>query len=212
MNRAAALKITPAIEAAWGSKTPLEQPLIEWARQLQDPAKNVVDAGAHVGDWTVDMAAHSARVYAFEAQMSTYEMLLDNCRPYANITCHHVALSEHAGTTELRISTEDGGGSSINHLPHNAGICRLERVATLPLDAFELRNISLLKLDVEGAEIDLVRGALQTLEASNWPKIIFEAWSYDWWLGRREELFRYLRGLGYRVLAVNWTDMYMAER
>jgi hypothetical protein len=54
----------------------------------------------------------------------------------------------------------------------------------------------LIKIDAEGAELAILRGAEKTL-SSHRPTIIFESWP-----GERGELFRFLAGAGYRVAAL----------
>jgi FkbM family methyltransferase len=228
--------LTPAIRRAWCDRdVPPEQPLIEWARQLQAPDTIALDIGAHVGDWAVDMAGHSREVHAFEAQGETFELLRANCIRYSNVKLHHVALGAGSGTTDLhiipddggkssidftpihrefadlRVISDDGGGSSIEASPmHRAA--RIERVPLEPLDAYNLTDVGLIKIDVEGAELVVIRGAIETLRRSRWPKILFEAWSYDWFAQKREELFGYLNSIGYRITPINWPDMFLAER
>jgi FkbM family methyltransferase len=106
--------LTPEIIHAWGdSIIPPEQCLIEWARQFQSKDKVALDIGAHVGDWAVDMADYSKEVHAFEAQTSTYKLLLANAKGYSNIWCHSGALCEKRGDVDLAIRSPDGGGSSV---------------------------------------------------------------------------------------------------
>ncbi len=204
--------LTPAIRHAWGDRDiPPEQPLIEWARQFQTHDTIALDIGAHVGDWAVDMAAHSKSVVAFEAQASTYALLLEYARPYTNVRCHHVALGALPGSADLLINAEDGGGSSVNATPLHVH-ARVERVPVQQLDAYNLSDVGLVKIDVEGAERSVLEGAVETLRRSRWPKIIFEAWSYDWFVPQRAELMAYLAALRYRITRTTWPDTYIAER
>ena len=45
------------------------------------------------------------------------------------------------------------------------------------LDSFNLTNINFIKIDVEGHEEFVLRGAVKTLANNNYPKILFESWS-----------------------------------
>jgi hypothetical protein len=71
-------------------------------------------------------------------------------------------------------------------------------------------RIDLLKIDVEGAELDVLRGGRNTIERDR-PKILFECWA-DERGQRKEELFRYLREeLRYKVEPTTWNEMYVAD-
>jgi hypothetical protein len=69
------------------------------------------------------------------------------------------------------------------------------------------RIIGLIKIDVEGHEIHVLKGALETLKRSEYPPILFESW--DEWRETtehfipasqlRSDLFQYLGEIGYSV-------------
>jgi len=75
------------------------------------------------------------------------------------------------------------------------------------LDDLNIENIGLIKIDVEGHEIHVLKGALETLKRNNYPPILFESW--DEWRENHEhcipasklrsELFQYLKELGYKI-------------
>lgn len=72
---------------------------------------------------------------------------------------------------------------------------------------------------MEGHEEFVLRGAVKTLEANNYPKILFESWperyETDGVPARdlRASLFAFLGTLGYRVIQINGgtDDMFLAE-
>lgn len=87
------------------------------------------------------------------------------------------------------------------------------------LDSFNLNNIGLIKIDVEGFEKNVIEGAQETLKRNRYPRILFESWrpSRDsegqsaTYL--RNELFEYIRSIGYRIVPVNgWDEMFIAEK
>lgn len=203
--------LTEDVFRAWGNRfTPIEAPLIEWAQQFQRSDADALDIGAHVGDWAVDMCQHSRTVHAFEPQLSTSRLLFANCKLYKNIRVHPVALSDDDGAKVLHINSTDGGSSSLLETPmHAAAAC--EPVIVHKLDQYKLTNVALIKLDVEGNERKVIRGGLQVLQDSGWPRIIFESWSYPWHAEERAALMAYLDVLGYKVYAINWPDMFLAE-
>jgi hypothetical protein len=86
------------------------------------------------------------------------------------------------------------------------------------LDSFGLTNIGFIKIDVEGHEECVLRGAVKTLEANGWPKILFESWpercSDVPAKEIRKSLFDFLGSLGYKIVQVHCgtDDMFIAEK
>ncbi len=136
----------------------------------------VIDAGANRGTFTtkVRASAFNNRLPALlvEPNPSLNEYLRRTFRD--NATISSMALSDYAGVTEFEIAANDGNSSSIlkmqdahlNNAPH-AGIVKKISVKTETLDnltegiAFEK---ALLKIDVQGAELLLLKGAKNTLK------------------------------------------------
>ena len=63
--------------------------------------------------------------------------------------------------------------------------------------------IIIMKIDVEGLELNVLKGSLQTLANNGYPPIIFEAWTYKkWFQQRRTELYEFIRSLGYNITVI----------
>ena len=193
-----------------------EQPLIEWAGQFLHERSVFVDVGAHCGTWCLTLAPRCQSVQAFEPQRENYSLLragvmlngLDS-----KIRTHRFALSDDYGDGTLRIRSADGGGSSIKVLRDPQPIINEERIRTNTLDRLLGREprIDLIKIDAEGSELDVIRGARATITASRYPPIVFEAWGAEWYRDQRQYLFDYLGSLGYRVEPINmYGEMFLA--
>jgi len=184
-----------------------EKNLIEWVKQFCSKDKNLIDAGAHTGTYALSLSNYCQHVYAFEPQKMTYYAL---CGSVAlsnkhNITCYNVGLGspEQCGKTQLKIVSNDGGGSTIQPCQN---ILREEEITIETLDHLHLDNIGLIKVDVEGNEHSLLSGARQTLERSNYPTILFESNQTN------EPLFSYLSQLGYKIINIRgYTNMFLAN-
>jgi FkbM family methyltransferase len=137
-------------------------------RSLLGPGDVVIDVGAHIG-WFTTLAGkavgEAGHVYAFEAYPPNFERLQDNVRRNAagNVTARHVALSDRAGSVEVGVQTGSDSGS-VTALGR-------ERASTVEVTAERLDDvlgvqtspIALLKMDVEGFEANVLKGAPQTL-------------------------------------------------
>lgn len=134
-----------------------------------------VDAGANKGIYTYHLARNFDSVVAFEP-LPSLALFLQRAVP-ANVTVHPIALSNRAGLATLRLPSGYNELSTVE--PERAfgvdGATRTEqhRVATAPLDAFELERVGVLKVDVEGHELAVLQGARRLIATSR-PTVIVE--------------------------------------
>lgn len=147
----------------------------------------VFDVGAFVGDSTAVFLAQGCEVHAFEPRQDTYVCLLQNC-PQAH--CYNVALGDHE-----RYSVTEGTGN-IGGQPLLPG-----RRYAIALDALRVERVSFLKIDVEGMEACVLRGARETLTRLH-PTIHieFNPFVLAQFADTAESLEALLRDLGYASL------------
>lgn len=189
-----------------------EAALIGWATQFIGKDQVFVDVGAHVGSWAQHLAQACAEVHAFEPQRSTYERLREGVRiaEIDNVVSHDAALGAR-GEVYLHVVSSDGGGSTVRHRSELGAVKAVERVRAAQLDDFDLRNVGLVKIDAEGLEIDILRGAAKLLEEQR-PTLLLEAWDHDWYAAERAELIAYVRSIGYDVTPISgWPQMLLVE-
>lgn len=206
--------ILPAVNMDYYIKHGLfENQLIEWTKQLTSTDKIILDIGAHTGTYGISLADSCRHVYCFEPQRHTYYAL---CGSVAlsnkqNITCFQIGLGsdDQVGTKMLKIVSDDGGGSSIHA---ETGIIREEPIEIKTLDSYNFTNIGFIKMDVEENELNVLKGATETLKQSDYPKILFESNPAD--TVRRTDLFEYLTNeLNYKIIAIGgYSNMYLAEK
>jgi hypothetical protein len=84
-----------------------------------------------------------------------------------------------------------------------------ETIDAEPLDRLDIQDfIPLIKIDVEGHELEVLDGALETIRANEYPPIIFEAWTWKpWYAERRKELFEFLQDLGYEITEIGQNNL-----
>jgi FkbM family methyltransferase len=141
-------------------------------RQHARRGTTVVDIGAHVGTHTIDLGravGKKGRVYAFEPQKKLYRELVRNVRlngVQKTVLPLRFALGSGAKVIEMNRATAGNEGGT--------GVGRGGDKAELrTLDSFGLRNVSLLKIDVEGLEDSVLAGAKRTI-ANSRPVIAIE--------------------------------------
>jgi FkbM family methyltransferase len=183
-----------------------ENLLIEWCKQFCRTDSIFLDIGAHSGTYSISLAGVSNRVYAFEPQRMTYYALCGSVAlsGIENIYCMNFGLGSpvQTGRQSLKIVSNDGGGSSLHS---DVGVLREEIVDIITLDSMELSNIGFIKMDVEENELYVLQGALETLERSGWPPILFES------NGENRALFEFIRNEGYQIIPVGGcNNMFLA--
>jgi FkbM family methyltransferase len=149
-----------------------------FARLLR-PGDCVLDVGANVGYYTLAAAklvGPTGCVHAFEASPLIFSRLKRNARlnPHANIHVHHAAVADRPGEVAFHTAAADRTGySSIRDL--GADTASVATVPALAIDSLlpELPPARLVKIDVEGAELLVLRGMCGLLERDR-PHLICE--------------------------------------
>lgn len=198
-----------------------EQSLIDWSKSFCSASKKFIDIGAHMGTYSILLAPYCAEVHSFEAQRMTYYQLCGAIalNHQANIFAHQVALGakEQSGSRmTLNIVSDDGGGSTLRAdiVPQVAPrVLAQESVEVKCLDDFGLEQVGFLKLDVEGYELNVIKGSIATLSDSDYPPFIFEVWPNEWYSSSRKELFDFVEELEYKISPIaNYNNMFLATR
>ncbi len=130
----------------------------------------VIDAGANYGVFSVFFSRHSSQVLAFEPVPLSSRLLNHLLQKYSaeNVTTYCEALSDNVYRKELSIPVVNGtrnyflasleeSGSSENHVVREV-VCN-----TIDNRARQLSGVSFIKIDVEGHESAVLRGAAKTL-------------------------------------------------
>jgi FkbM family methyltransferase len=153
-----------------------------------------VDVGANEGLYSCRLARRFARVVAFEVNDDlTQELAAWNP---GNVEIVHTGLSSREGETVLYIPLV-GGRALTGWASLAPGNCpearehREKRVRVRPLDDWNLSGVAFMKIDVEGHELEVLRGAEQTL-ARNRPTILVEVKPPN-----QAAVAEFLAGLGY---------------
>ncbi|WP_316170330.1 FkbM family methyltransferase [Bradyrhizobium sp. SZCCHNRI1058] len=160
----------------------------------------VCDIGANKGSFLYWLARWSApgRVIAFEPQPDLAERLARLCSRFSldNVVVEPRAVYSRSSRKTLFVPEGHQPGAS---LLRPAETSKAIQVQTTSLDDYlpDTANVSAIKIDVEGAELDVLRGAERTLRRCR-PLIVVECDRRLATLDRVKETFLLLRGLGYR--------------
>ncbi len=157
----------------------------------------VVDAGANIGTHTLFFAravGDDGMVVAIEPQRVLFQTLCANIalNSLTNVHCHHAALGASAGT--IFVPPLDYT-KPLNY--GGIGFGRWHRGEAVPvrtLDSFELPACHLLKVDVEGMELEVVRGAEETIRKHR--PIVYAEYHPT---AQSKGMVDFLKSLGYRL-------------
>jgi FkbM family methyltransferase len=146
---------------------------------LEQPV--ALDIGANIGNHTVVMARHCARVLAFEPQLKTGIRLADNVRlnRLENVELYDFGLSDRDEEIPLFIDPVENSGSTTFCRPLAVAGCRevrcRTRIGDQLLQSLNVGRVDLVKIDVEGFEAAALAGLRHTLLASR--PIVFSEWN-----------------------------------
>ena len=140
---------------------------------------NCVDVGAYIGTFLAEMLriAPQGIHFAFEPVPESFQKLAASFGSFPNVRLHRVALSDAAGTSVFHLLEGCPQYSGLKKRWYGPGehTVREIRVRTAPLDEVVPPDlvIDFIKIDVEGAELQVLRGALGIIRRSR-PVIVFE--------------------------------------
>jgi FkbM family methyltransferase len=157
---------------------------ITWiCSRLIRPGDTVLDIGANIGVVTVWMAklvGDSGRVHAFEPNPMLVQLLgrVIDRNQLANVRLHPVALGQETGELELRVPRCNNAGLGSLTRYHDSPDCDAVLVSVKQLSAVAtqeaIQSVRLIKIDVEGYEVEVFRGAHSFLQTARPEAIIFE--------------------------------------
>lgn len=176
--------------------------------QILKNGQTVIDIGANQGEyslWAVKHVGHNGKVIAFEPMDGLYEQLKTNFSLNPNYLNALIpvkkGLSDKPG--QLNLYGKEGDNEGVNTMfpteSHTVLIQEIKLdILDKQLEMLNLQQVDLIKVDVEGAELQVLKGAIKTLDKFR-PYLMIEinreaclAGGYE-----PEEIFDLLRPLGY---------------
>jgi FkbM family methyltransferase len=169
-----------------------DEGVLDLVAQIVRPGMTVIDVGAHWGEFALFAARFAlpgGTIHAFEPSSRSYRRLEENIQhakhPPERIILNRAALHNTLGALELNEFPERfSGWNSIGRAAMTLADGRTlwpvgsEIVTALTLDAYceqrQVSEVDLLKIDVEGFELEVIEGCSELLRQSRIHRIIFE--------------------------------------
>jgi len=159
--------------------------------------KSFVDIGANVGVHTLSMAKKGVFVYAFEPSPNALETLYRLTKFFDNIEVFPYALGSKEGLVKVYLH-DNSETDSMFFSTDYTGVCEVKMKT---LDDFNLKNIGIIKIDTEGFELHVLKGAVKTLKREK-PRLILEI--HNPLFDNEANIKRFLMSLGYEKFRKIW--------
>lgn len=123
-----------------------------------------LDIGANIGFMSMALASRFS-VIAFEPQAELFNLLMENVSGKP-VECHNIALGSSNGVAHMpRVRYgEKGNYGGVPIVRSGFGTVSVE---LRTLDSFVLEEVGLIKIDVEGYELEVLKGAVETIKRCN---------------------------------------------
>jgi len=172
-------------------------------RQYLQPSDIACDIGANKGSFIYWLSSwcRTGRVIAFEPQPELARRLEANCRVIKldNVKVEAKAAYSRSGKRDLFVPKGHQPGASLNRNAAEGESFEILSVPVVSLDEYfgEHDKVGLLKIDAEGAEFEILKGAERILR-QHAPLLVFECENRHLTHGAVGDVFAYLESLGYR--------------
>jgi FkbM family methyltransferase len=155
------------------------------AKRSRGRSATILDVGANQGQFLQEIVRQFGEshysVHCFEPGTGAFHSLSEAFHSKAHITLNNKAVSSTCGTATLWFDEQGSAGASFckRDLSHiDRAFCSEESVATTTIDAYcqasGIDFVDLLKIDVEGHELDVLNGANQVFKSRRIGMVLFE--------------------------------------
>ncbi len=145
-----------------------EPDILDYLKSHYQSQNTIVDVGANIGNHALYFAnfLQNRKIICFEPVPDNFNLLQKNLNPYPNTQLYQLALSDKKENLKVKPNPDNMGASKVDQSGNL-------KVNAITLDSLKLQNITLLKIDVENYEPQVLEGAKDTIERCH-PLILIE--------------------------------------
>ncbi len=129
----------------------------------------IIDAGANIGQSALSYSymIKDSKIHSFEPVISTYNQLLQITKKLSHIECYHLALGSEAKEIEIALSEQSLNNSLVEDVHSKLKSVAKQNIVVKTLDQMVAElgivQIDLLKIDTEGYDLEVLKGASNAL-------------------------------------------------
>ena len=172
--------------------------------KLCKPGKTFVDVGAHIGSIIASVQHHDRTIKIVAVEASPEKVVRLRCH-FPDVKIFDCAVGDSEGEISFFVNNSQSGFSSLGRPDESNDSIQEITIPIKKLDSLiSPEGVDVIKIDVEGAELGVIRGGSELLSKGR-PIIMFEsAPAKEDGLGyTREDLWRHLSNLDYLILLPN---------
>ena len=197
-------------------KTDLDE--IRILKELLKEGDYVLDIGANIGFYgriLSNLVGSSGMVYCFEPNRSNFNKLKGNVSGLKNVKLFNNAVSDKSGTLNLytsKLLNVDHRTYPINNYD------KIEEIEAVKIDEL-IRNgiiskVDLIKIDIQGYELQAFRGMIETIQQNKHLKIIAEFWPHGFLKAKTSaiEIFDFFDSLKFSIKKIEGGSIIPIDR
>ena len=170
---------------------------VKWCEKNNKKFNLILDIGAWCGTWSMAMQKYADQIYCYEPNKIHFECLIKNLKTFQHIKLHNHAVGNRDGKIKLTSETAT----------QNTRVLLEEgETVILKLDSMDIHNPDMLKIDVEGLEMEVLKGGHKLLE--NIEFVMIELNNNSKKYGSSNKLIqKHMKNLGFKELIKTWPDI-----
>ena len=201
---------------------------MEFYKDIIKEGMIIFDVGANIGQFSMlfsELVGQEGEVHCFEASSQTFQRLESKCNKsrFNNLFLNHLAVSDQLGIVQLFVYDEEHSGwnTLANRPLHDYGIqvepLDTEEVKAVTIDTYcqqhGINKIDLLKIDVEGAEYQVLLGAVRMFREKSIKNCIFEFGQTTFDMGNDPtQIEEFIKHVGYKLTNVVQGDPILLDQ
>jgi len=166
---------------------------IKYCESQNKKMKTVIDIGAWCGTWAKAMEPFARKVIAFEPDKVHFACLQRNCT--INCDPRMEAVGEEVGEISL----------TVDNFTQAKRVLENGTIRMINLDYMNYQDVDMIKIDVEGYEMQVLKGATNTLKNTKYLMIELNNNTKKYG-SSNNEVEKYIQSLGFKLLIEHWPD------
>ncbi len=170
---------------------------VKWCERNDKRFNLILDIGAWCGTWAMKMHKFADEIYCYEPNKVHFECLIKNLEQYNNVKMYNHAVGNQDG----KIKLTDESATQNTRVLFEKG-----ETVIFKIDSMDVSKADMIKIDVEGLEMEVLKGASKLLDSVDF--VMIELNNNSKRYGSSNSLIEnHLEKLGFKILIKTWPDI-----